>query len=248
MSLPLLVPLLLIPATLPQEPAPAASQAPRLHSAVRPVDRSSEPWWQQRFEAANARLSQGGVGLLFIGDSITQGWESEGKEVWAEHFARYRPVNLGFSGDRTQHVLWRLERHGLEKLAGPQAPKLAVLMIGTNNSNGQDNTAEEIAEGIAAIVGSLRARLPETKVLVLAIFPRGEKPGPQREKNSRASELAARLADNQMVHYLDLGARFLEADGTLPKDIMPDFLHLSPTGYGIWAEGLEPKLVELLGK
>ena len=236
------------PAAL-QEPARTApAVAPRLHSAIAPAERLGEGWWKQRFEAANARIAQGGVGLVFLGDSITQGWEDAGKEMWTEFYGKRRAVDLGFSGDRTQHVLWRLERHGLEKLAGPHAPKLVVLMIGTNNSNGADNSAQEIAEGMVAVVQSLRAKLPETKVLLLAIFPRGEKPDAQREKNAQASRLAARCADGKMVHFLDIGSKFLEADGTLPKDIMPDFLHLSPAGYGIWAESIEPKVKELLGE
>ena len=119
-----------------QEPARTVpAVAPRLHSALAPAERLVEEWWKQRFEASNARIAQGGVGLVFLGDSITQGWEDEGKEIWAEFYGKRRAIDLGFSGDRTQHVLRRLERHGLERLAGPDAPKLVVLMIGTNNSN-----------------------------------------------------------------------------------------------------------------
>ena len=115
-------------------------------------------------------------------------------------------MNLGIGGDRTQHVLWRLDNGNIEGIK----PKVAVLMIGTNNSNGNDNTAEEIADGIKAIVEKLREELPETKVLLLAVFPRGEKPNPQREKNAKASEMASKLADGKKVHYLDIGPKFLE--------------------------------------
>ena len=234
----------------PQQPAQAA--APALLSALTPADRLGEAWWKERLEAANARIAQGDVGLIFLGDSITQGWEEAGKDIWSEFYRKRKALNLGFSGDRTLHVLWRLERHGHEALAKPAAgqsgPKLVVLMIGTNNSNGADNTAEEIADGIVAIVKSLRAKLPQTKVLILAIFPRGEKPDAQREKNARASALAAQIADGKMVHYLDIGQKFLAEGGTLTTDIMPDRLHLSPAGYGIWAESIEPKVAELLGE
>jgi len=123
-----------------------------------------------------------------------------------------------------------------------------VLMIGTNNSNGNDYTAEEIGGGIKAIVTELRKRLPETKVLVLGIFPRNEKPNAQRAKNAKASEIAATTADDQNVFYLDIGQKFLEPDGTLSKEIMPDLLHLSPQGYEIWAAAIEPKVKELMGK
>jgi beta-glucosidase len=250
---PMPAPFLVLALVLGALPAPAqqAAQAaaPKLASTLVPADRLGEPWWKERFEQANARIARGDVGLIFLGDSITQGWEGEGRSIWEEYYEKRQAINLGYSGDRTQHVLWRLERHGLEKLAQPaSAPKLAVLMIGTNNSNGSDNTAEEIGDGIVAVVKSLRAKLPATKVLVLAIFPRGEKPDAQREKNARASSLAAQVADGKMVHYLDIGAKFLAEDGTLSKDVMPDFLHLSPLGYGIWAESIEPKVKELLGE
>ena len=141
-----------------------------------------------------------------------------------------------------QHVLWRLNNGNIDGIS----PKAAVLMIGTNNSNGTDNTANEIADGITAIINVLRSKLPRTKVLILAVFPRGNTPSPQREKNARASEIAAKLADGRMIHFMDIGAHFLEPDGTLTKDIMPDFLHLTPLGYQIWAIAIEGKLRELL--
>ncbi len=192
----------------------------------------------------NNRVKQGDIDLLFIGDSITQGWEGAGKDVWAKYYGNRKAANLGIGGDRTQHVLWRLDNGNIEGIS----PKLAVLMIGTNNSNGNDNTAEEIGAGIEGIVKKLRKELPETKILILAIFPRGEKPSPQREKNAKASEIASKLADDKMVYYLDIGPKFLKEDGTLTKDIMPDLLHLSPQGYEIWAAAIEPKVKELMGE
>ncbi len=197
-----------------------------------------------RHNRFNERVKKGGVDLLFIGDSITQGWEGEGKSVWAKQYEKRNAVNLGIGGDRTQHVLWRLANGNLEGIE----PKAAVLMIGTNNSNGRDHTAEQIADGIKAIVAALREKLPKTKVLILAVFPRGEKPNPQREKNAKASELAGKLADDKHVFYLDIGPKFLAEDGTLSREVMPDLLHLSPKGYQIWADAIEPKLKELMGE
>ncbi len=211
-------------------------------TTVQPVPRDGG--WMQRHESFNKRVAEGDVGLLLIGDSITQGWEGAGKDVWAKYYTPRKAVNLGIGGDRTQHVLWRLDHGNVEGIK----PKLAVLMIGTNNSNGTDNTAEEIAAGTETIVKKLRAKLPQTKVLILAIFPRGEKQNPQREKNAKASELAAKSADNQMVYFLDIGKDFLTPDGTLTKEIMPDYLHLSPAGYEIWAKSIEPKVKELMGE
>ena len=140
-------------------------------------------------------------------------------------------------------ALWRLENGNIDGIS----PKLAVVMIGTNNSG--DNTAEQIADGIAAIVGKLRSDLPTTKVLLLAIFPRGENDREaRRETNSRANAIIAGFADDEMVHYLDIGPSFLEADYVLSRDVMPDLLHLSEAGYEIWAESIEPEIVRLSGR
>jgi lysophospholipase L1-like esterase len=231
---------------------------------------------EAKHERINARAKQGGVDLLFIGDSITDNWQGPGKQVWEKYYGNRKAMNAGIGGDRTQHVLWRLDHGNIDGIN----PKLAVIMIGTNNSNGNDNTAEEIADGIKAIVKELREKLPETKVLLLAIFPRGgttteqlekvatrngkkkieeadmpaalaaerEHTMQQRKKNSDASQMASKLADNKMVFYMDIGDKFLLADGTLPDDIMPDHLHPNAKGYEIWAEAIEPKVAELLGE
>jgi len=231
--------------TLAQGTAPAASapQAPaRPHSALEPVARA-EDWWKARHDSIVAR-AKAGADLVFLGDSITQGWESEGKEAWAKHYGERHALNAGISGDRTQHVLWRLDHGLLDALASAERqPKLALVMIGTNNSNGSDNAAEEISDGIVAIVERVRAKLPATQVLLLAIFPRGVKPDAQREKNARASALAATaLAGDKAVRALDIGPKFLEPDGTLTPEVMPDLLHLSPRAYETWAASIAPAL------
>ena len=210
------------------------------HSAVSPDHRHS--WWTLRNDAVNERVKQGNVDLLFIGDSITHGWEGEGKEYWDKYYAPRNAVNMGFSGDRTQHVLWRLDHGHLEGIS----PKLAILMIGTNNSNGNDNTSEEIADGIIAICKKLHTKCPKTKVLILAIFPRGPEPSSQREKNAKASQLASKLADGKMIHYLDINDKFLTKDSFLTNKIMPDYLHPNKAGYKKWAEAIEPKVAELM--
>jgi lysophospholipase L1-like esterase len=221
--------------------ARATARDAKLNTATDPQPHAGT---MDRHESMNRRVAQGNVDLIFIGDSITHAWEGAGKDVWDKYYGKRNAVNLGIGGDRTQHVLWRLDHGNIDGIH----PKLAVIMIGTNNSNGADNTAEEIAAGITAIVGRLRTKLPETKVLILGIFPRGEKPGPQREKNAKASEIASRLADNKHVFYLDIGPKFLTADGTLSKDIMPDLLHPNKKGYEIWAAAIEDKVSELMGE
>ncbi len=212
------------------------------HSAIAPAHRHS--WWTLRHWAVNERVKQGNVDMIFIGDSITHSWENNGKEVWQKYYGNRKAVNLGFSGDRTQHVLWRLDNGNIDGIS----PKVAVIMIGTNNSNGDDNTAEEIADGIIAICKKLRAKLPRMKILLLAVFPRAEKPCPQREKIAKANKTASKIADGKMIHYLDIGPKFLQPDKSILKEIMPDYLHLTPRGYQIWAEAIEPTIAKLMGE
>ncbi len=217
------------------------------HSAVAPVPQTVDwaaKWWGPRHDAVNEQLKKGNVDLLFIGDSITHGWENVGKQIWDKYYAPRNTVNMGFSGDRTQHVLWRLDHSNFEGIS----PKLAILMIGTNNSNGNDNTAEEIADGIITICQRLRTSLPDTRILLLAIFPRNPEPSAQRQKNARASLLASRVADGKMIQYLDINSKFLTKAGLLTKNIMPDYLHPNKTGYKIWAEAIEPKVVQMMGE
>ncbi len=223
--------------------ATAVGQEKKENDATKPVPRT-DTGWVERNAAFNAKIKEANPELLFIGDSITHAWENGGKEVWNKYYASRKAFNLGIGGDRTQHVLFRLENGNIDGIH----PKLAVVMIGTNNSNQDDNTAEEIAEGISAIVKQLRVKLPKTKVLVLGVFPRGETPTPQREKIAKVNRLIAKLADGKTVYVLDIGIHFLQADKTIRKEIMPDYLHLTPRGYEIWAVAIEGTLRELLGE
>lgn len=210
-------------------------------SAVAPVPREDD-WWQIRQAVMNERIAQGNVDLIFIGDSITQGWEGAGKETWQDYYADRNAANLGISGDQTQHVLWRLD-HG--NIAGI-SPKLAVIHIGTNNW--KDNSASEIAEGVTAIVSKLRTALPSTKVLLLAIFPRGDRPAEIQDKLAEANGMLAKLADGASVFFMDIGGWFKDGAGNLPKSIMPDQLHLSEAGYWLWAQSIEPMVARLMGE
>src|SRR5262245_61804297 len=222
----------------------AVSSLVRAHSADEAAPKTDQGW-KDRQDLLNKRAAEAGekAQVIFIGDSITQGWESEGKEVWAHYYAPRNAVNLGIGGDRTQHVLWRMDHGNLDGLK----PKVAVLMIGTNNSNGEDNTPGQIIEGATAIVKQLRSRLPEMKILLLAIFPRSENLSAQRGKLAMINQALRRQADEKNVFWVDFGHRFLNDDGSMPRELMPDYLHLSPQGYGIWAEEIEDKLSGLLG-
>ena len=221
-------------ATLP------AQKVATVHDALKPVPRAGR--WMKRHEAMNERVRKGNVDLVFIGDSITQGWEGRGKTVWAKHYGKRSAVNLGIGGDRTQHVLWRLDNGNLQEIS----PKLAVVMIGTNNSG--SNSPEQIAEGITAIVHKIRSSTPDTKVLLLAVFPRGTDSADKRRKvNEATNAIVKKLDDGQHVFYLDIGAKFLNDEGVLTREIMPDLLHLSEPGYEIWADSIEPHVAKLMG-
>lgn len=216
----------------------AAAGAQSDNPAATPVLRN--PWLEQH-NRFNAAAKKGGVDVVFLGDSITAGWNNAGKAVWAGTYAPLKAANFGIGGDRTEHVLWRLQNGNLDGLS----PKALVLMIGTNNT-GRDS-APQIAEGVTAVVNEIRARTPETKIMLLGIFPRGEKPDmPVRAKIAQVNEVLAKLDDGQKVFFLDIGSKFTQPDGTLTKAIMPDFLHLSPAGYQIWADAIQEKLAALL--
>lgn len=220
---------------------PATARAADPHDAIKPVPR--EGGWLKRHESFNKRVAMGDVDLVFIGDSITQGWEGKGKGVWEKFYGKRNAVNLGIGGDRTQHVIWRLDNGNLYNIS----PKAAVIMIGTNNSG--SNTPEQIAEGVDVIVKQLRKKTPDTKILLLAVFPRGaNKDDKRRQTNEKTNAIFSKLDDGKSVFYLDIGEKFLEKDGTLTREIMPDLLHLSEKGYMIWAESIEEKLAALLGE
>ncbi|HVE41340.1 MAG TPA: platelet-activating factor acetylhydrolase IB subunit [Planctomycetota bacterium] len=206
--------------------------------ATKPVPRDAG--WTKRHEGFVEIAKKGGVDFLLMGDSITDGWRGKGKTVYAENFEPLKAANFGIGGDRTQHVLWRLQNGELDGIT----PKLCMLMIGTNN--GKDS-AEDVAAGITAIVKELQKKSPTTKVLLLAIFPRGEKPNPGREKNDKVNTMIAKLDDGgKTVKYLDIGGKFLAEDKSISKDIMPDFLHLTEAGYKLWADAVLPTVKEML--
>ena len=210
------------------------------NSATDPAPRPDKGW-QDRHSKFVERIKKGDADLLFIGDSITQGWEGSGKGVWAEEFESKKAVNLGIGGDRTQHVLWRLENGEIDGIA----PKAAVVMIGTNNLGA--NTNEEIVAGITSIVKKLNDKLPKTKVLLLGIFPRGEKAdNTLRTRIMAINAEIAKLNNKKSVFYKNIGGQFLAEDGSLPKATMPDFLHLSSDAYETWADAIEDDLEDLM--
>lgn len=237
---------------LAQNNTPANAEntpAPQANAAIIPVSRIGTITNRQALVLQRAKEAPGDYDLEFIGDSITHGWEGGGKNVWQEYYGHRKAINMGVSGDRTEHVLWRFENGQLDGIKA----KVAVIMIGTNNSgknkDGTDTyTDSEILEGITAIVNQIRIRQPDTKVLLLGIFPRGKTFSSQRGRLLEINQALAKLDDGKNIFYLDFGSQLIEKDGSISKDIMPDALHPNEVGYKIWADAMEPKLKLFLGE
>ncbi|MCP4758046.1 MAG: GDSL family lipase [Planctomycetes bacterium] len=213
-------------------------------SAVEPTPRDG--WHAERHEAINAKVAsaKGQVDVVFVGDSITQGWERAGADVWNQHFADRKAINLGISGDRTEHVLWRLDNGNMEAIT----PKVAVVMIGTNNiGHGGQSTADVLA-GVQRVVNRIGEISPTTQVLLLDIFPRGFQFNEARGRITQINQALARLHDDDKVVFLPIGQVFVEDDGSISPEIMPDALHLSAEGYQRWADAIEPTLRRMLAR
>lgn len=201
-----------------------------------PADRAiarEDSWWLERHENIIAR-DDSEAKILFLGDSITQNWEKStfGYNIWQQYYGD-DAVNLGFSGDKTQHLLWRLEHGEIDDMS----PEFTILLIGTNNA--QDYSAAEIASGVSAIIDVLEKKLPNTHLIVHRIFPRDTTDGFLRKVNNEASILfSRRAAASDRISYLDINEFFLDGSGSIPKDIMADGLHPSTKGYAIWANEL----------
>ncbi|MES2675103.1 MAG: GDSL-type esterase/lipase family protein [Pseudomonadota bacterium] len=203
-------------------------------------------WWLPRhLQKLEEVKSHKNTQLIFIGDSITHGWENDGFNVWNKNYKKHNAIDLGFSGDRTENILWRLQHGEVDGIN----PKVAVLMFGTNNTGQRMDDPKATAVGIKRNIEELQQRLPNTKILLLAIFPRDEKPdGQMRQVNNDVNAIISGFADNKKVFYLDINKSFLDENGNLPKDIMPDFLHPNEQGYEIWAKAMAPALNSLLKK
>lgn len=195
------------------------------------------------------RGKAGPIGVLFLGDSITEGW-GKAPHIWEHYYGKMQPANFGIGGDQTQHVIWRIANGELDGLS----PKVVVLMLGTNNSGA--NSATEIADADKKIVSMIREKLPATKVLLLAIFPRGARKNAQgvitddviadatkrMEVINGANALLAKLDDGKTVRFLDINSAFVGQDGKIPFALMPDQLHPNAAGYQLWADAMRSTL------
>jgi lysophospholipase L1-like esterase len=220
----------------------------RANTAIEPAPQRGDAW-MKRHEGFVDLAKKGGIDVLFLGDSITDFWRNRGLAVWEKEFAPLHAANFGISADRTQHVLWRLEHGEVDGIS----PKVVVLLIGTNNTgvetNGSPrNTTAEALQGATLVVHTLLTKLPHSKILLMGVFPRADPKGPPAG-SSQIAEINAALSkmdDGKIVHYLDIGAKFLGADGTVSKELMPDLLHPSAKGYEIWAAAIKEPLAELM--
>ena len=217
--------------------------------SVKPVVQDAKwavKWWMPRHKEKLAlKEKMGQVDLVFLGDSITHAFDNKGKEVWKEYYEKRKALNIGFSGDRTEHVLWRLNNGAVDGIS----PKLLVMMIGTNNTGHRMDKAEDTALGIKKILETLNSKLPNTKVLLLAVFPRGEKPDdPKRVRNVEINKIIATYADNKKVFWQDINEKFLDDKGTLQKSVMKDLLHPNKDQYKVWADAIEPTVKKLMGE
>ena len=200
-------------------------------------------WQMKRHNEKMQQVRQGGAKVVFIGDSITHFWESNGREQLKKYFSEgdMKMLDLGTSADRTEHVLWRLNEG--QELDGYEA-KCILLMIGTNNTGHFPRAKETPADtilGIKKILETIKAKQPKAKVVLTAIFPRGQKADDgNRLRNDVVNREIRKFADGKTVFWCDMADRFLEADGTLPKSLFPDSLHPSAAGYEIWHECVKP--------
>lgn len=210
--------------------------------------RGSNYWPDRYLEKRNEIVGNGKVeyDAVFVGDSITHIWErkgGEGRALFAELKKKYRILNLGYGGDRTENVLWRMRNGELEGYTA----KMFMVMIGTNNG-GRDVAG--IAEGVKRIVATIRKRHPESKVLLLPIFPRGaDETNKYRAGNNKINAIIKNFADGKDVLWLDFNDKFLEPGGKLTKRVMKnDLLHLNETGYQIWWDAVRPTFEKIIGR
>ena len=227
------------PASSPGASPSAAARGAAI-AAVRPW---GTPAWLAQHERFVACARGGGIDVIFIGDSIAAFFPVRGAATWNSTIAPLGHIaDFGIEGDRTQFVLWRV-LHGELDGSGARA---VVLHVGTNNL--ATARPDAIADGIAEIVAAIRARLPETTIVLDAILPRGAPNDPARARAAAVNARIAALADGEHVRWLDVGAAFVQPDGTIPPELMPDGLHPAEAGYEIWGAALAPLLREALGK
>jgi lysophospholipase L1-like esterase len=234
--------------------------ASALPPAVQPYSRMDLPWWRARFAAKQAELRNGPVDVLWLGDSITQQFETAGpppwrdfQPVWNRFYAPRHAVNLGFNGDATSHLLWRIE-HG--ETDGVH-PRLAIVLIGANNFGHLHWAAEPTLLGIETIVNTLRVRLPQTKILLLSVLPSIRSPWVDANTVAVNHALSQRYRNGAAVTFQDVTGVFhrlpgggVDPDDFIDRHLTPPDPPLHPTAQTMQriAEAIEPTVSRLLGE
>lgn len=211
-----------------------------------PAPRKIEyPWmsvarWNEMFKEDVAVADAGNVDLLFVGDSITEGWKPE---VWNKSFGGWKAANFGIGGDHTGNVLWRLENGHADKLH----PKLVVLTIGVNNFFHCAAAPDDVFQGVRAVVGKLRVLYPDAKILLNAVLPYEQSAqSPKRQQIIELNRKISTLGDGKTIIFKDYGARFLLQNGDMSPEVMADFLHPTLKGYEIWSDAMLPDIQKLM--
>jgi len=250
---------LLLMAALPQAgaetPMPWKSpdyrtEIPATQATYRPEPGVEKGWtaWIRHHSDRARWCAEQEVDLLMVGDSIVFGWSRVGRPVWDEFYGKRKAVNIGSSGDRTNHMLWHFQHGGLAGMKD-RNPKVVLVMIGTNNRGIPELRGTDTAYGILALLKEIHAQLPQSKIVLMPIFPRGKTADDAgRLRNDEINAIIKGYVDNETVLWLDISHVFTDEAGNLKMDLMPDGLHPNEAGYRVWAEAMEPTLKRLLGE
>ena len=236
---------------------PAMADAPRVPVSTVPLPRLDTPWWRARHLEKMALLRAGPIDLVWLGDSITQNWEASGPPewmdfapVWRRYYGSRHALNLGFKGDTTQHLLWRMTNGELAGIA----PRAAVVLIGANNMGRVRNTAPQVLAGIEAVIGTVRAQLPSTRIILISVLPSIRSAYVTRTTERVNAELALRYASVPGVTYVDATDLFM-TNGAVDRTAFYDDrltppdppLHPTPTAMARLAARIEPAVAAALG-
>jgi len=199
-------------------------------------------------EKRNKWVTEKDVDYLVIGDSITFQWSRSTRKIGEKYYGPRKAVNIASSGDRTQHMLWYIQNGGLDGMKD-RNPKVVQLVIGTNNRGNPELEGRDTAAGILALLKEIHHRLPNSKILLMALFPRGWAPDDEgRLRNNQVNEIIKTYADGETVIWVDLKDLYLDKDGNLDKELIKDGIHPTSKGYVAWAEAMEPTIKRLLGE
>ena len=239
---------------MPADGGLAVSTTPKARNNPKAKRKSG---WHKRYDAKLKQIAdyKNDVDMVFIGDSITHFWDNDGAKnkrkigglnTYKKYFSNYKVINLGYSGDRTENTLWVVNESGyLKNLKA----KMVVVMIGTNNIGHKRSTPAAAAAGVTKIVEGIRTQLPDAKIVLFGVFPRGANAKHIfRKQVAEINKVICKLGDDKNVFYCDITDKFVDKKGNLPRTLMPDVLHPNDAGYEIWAQAMMPYIEKFVGK